>query len=286
MDESTQQTNILQKVSFSFDHHKQSLKHTSVELYQALKTIEWRAKASPLATDQGLRELTEANKEHRSGKCATGVCVSLLVACVAFSTVCAILYLAQAESLGVRLTLALLAFMVGLVGGLTYFFYVLKCNRLEAAVKQLAEAFQKDIEVLLSLPTDLASLNKQARLLILVDAVSMLRNMLVRTFPVRRRREVDEHMRNLYASLDTLVARLQLNIPELIKESRKSLSKFEVLNSSSADLQSRESGATETQQLQHVDMLFRFYLPLYSLLAFVGQRTEISAAIKKMLMDE
>ena len=80
----------------------------------------------------------------------------------------------------------------------------------------------------MNLPTDLASMNKQARLLILVDAVSMVRNMLVRTFPVRRRKEVDERMRDLYASLDTLVSRLQLNIPELIKESRKALSKFEL----------------------------------------------------------
>jgi len=30
----------------------------------------------------------------------------------------------------------------------------------------------------------------------------MLRNMLVRTFPVRRRKEVDDRMRELYASLD------------------------------------------------------------------------------------
>ena len=228
MDESTaQQTNLFQKVSFSFDHHKQSLKHTSVELYQALKTIEWRAKTSPLATDQGLRELTETTTAH-SKKRTNEICVSLLVGCVAFSTMCGILYLAQAESLGVRVTFALLAFVVGLVGSLTYFFYVLKCNRLEAAVKQLAEAFQKDVEALLNLPTDLASMNKQARLLILVDAVSMLRNMLVRTFPVRRRKVVDERMRDLYASLDTLVSRLQLNIPELIKESRKALSKFEL----------------------------------------------------------
>jgi hypothetical protein len=55
MDESTSAN--FQKVSFSFDMHKQSLKNSSHEVYQALKAIEWRAKSCQLASDQGLNEL-------------------------------------------------------------------------------------------------------------------------------------------------------------------------------------------------------------------------------------
>lgn len=64
-----------------------------------------------------------------------------MIGLIAFCTVTAIVYLAQAESLGLKVTLALVAFVVGLVLGLTYFFYILKINRLETAVKDLAEAF-------------------------------------------------------------------------------------------------------------------------------------------------
>ena len=48
-----------QKITFSFDYHKQHLKHSSVELYQALRTMTWRAKLTPLSTDQGLKELID-----------------------------------------------------------------------------------------------------------------------------------------------------------------------------------------------------------------------------------
>jgi hypothetical protein len=41
----------IEKVSFSFDYHKQNLKHGSAEVYEALKTMEWRAKSTMLASD-------------------------------------------------------------------------------------------------------------------------------------------------------------------------------------------------------------------------------------------
>lgn len=84
------------------------------------------------------------------------------------------------------------------------------------------------MDALLKLPADLSNLNREARLVILVDAVSMLRNMFVRTFHLRNRKEVKTHMSELYASLDTLIAKLQLNLPELIKESRRALARFEI----------------------------------------------------------
>lgn len=38
--------------------------------------------------------------------------------------------------------------------------------------------------------------------------------------------------------------------------------------------------------MQHVDMLFRLYLPLYALLKQTGQSEEIQTAIKKLLLDD
>ena len=76
------------KVSFSFDLHKQSLKHSSAEVYQALKAIEWRAKTCDLATDQGLKELTD-NYKHGAKR---GICASVLLALVCFSSMAALCY--------------------------------------------------------------------------------------------------------------------------------------------------------------------------------------------------
>jgi len=47
------------KVSFSFEHHKNTLQQGSAELYQALRTMSWNAKTVDLASDEGLSELTQ-----------------------------------------------------------------------------------------------------------------------------------------------------------------------------------------------------------------------------------
>ncbi len=36
----------MHKVSFSFDYHKSNLKHSSAELYSALRTMQWSTKSS------------------------------------------------------------------------------------------------------------------------------------------------------------------------------------------------------------------------------------------------
>ena len=38
-------------ISFNFDHHKESIKGESAEVYRALKTMSWRAKSGVLASD-------------------------------------------------------------------------------------------------------------------------------------------------------------------------------------------------------------------------------------------
>ena len=50
LNESTESRNF-QKISFSFEHHRQTLKQNSAELYQALRLMTWRAKSTILASD-------------------------------------------------------------------------------------------------------------------------------------------------------------------------------------------------------------------------------------------
>ena len=50
------------------------------------------------------------------------------------------------------------------------------------AVKELTAAFEKDVQSVLKAPISLGSLEKEARVLIVVDAVNLLKNFLVQTF--------------------------------------------------------------------------------------------------------
>jgi hypothetical protein len=98
-------------------------------------------------------------------------------------------------------------------------------------------------------------LSNEAKLLVIVYAVSLLRNILIRTFKVSEP-VMKTNLKRVFDSLNALIGETKNNLPELVKESRRTLSRFE-----------REGASgNEKQQLQHVDMLFRFYLPLYSLL--------------------
>lgn len=91
--------------------------------------------------------------------------------------------------------------------------------------------------------------------MVIVYAVSLLRNILIRTFKVSEP-VMKTNLRRVFDSLNALIGETKINLPELVKESRRTLSRLE-----------REGASgNEQQQLQHVDMLFRFYLPLYSLL--------------------
>lgn len=62
-------------------------------------------------------------------------------------------------------------------------------------------------------------------MLIIVDAVNLLRNFLVQTFKLGK--ESKTHLDMVYESLNLLISETQLNLIELTKESRRTLSRFE-----------------------------------------------------------
>jgi len=131
VEESTQQNTTGHKVSFSFEHHKQSMKYTSVELFQALKAI-GRAKSNSLTTDQGLRELIEGDVQR--SRSIQNFLFSLLAGIAAMSFCAVVMYVSGVESIGVKLPVAIAAFIMGFVAGLAYFFYVVKSNKIMNAI--------------------------------------------------------------------------------------------------------------------------------------------------------
>lgn len=86
--------------------------------------------------------------------------------------------------------------------------------------------------MVLKAPIRLSTLNQSAKVLIAVDAVNLLRNFLVRTYQVggkcQKKGQAEKlHLRRVYDSLYALISELSLNLIELCKESRKTLSRYE-----------------------------------------------------------
>ena len=185
MDESTESP-TQQRISFSFEHHKSSLKQSSAELYRALKLMTWRSKSTLLSSDQGLIELTS---HFSSGQTSikSSILMSFLLACVLFSSVTALLFLIEVKEASIKWPIAAAAFVFGLVAGMVYFMYFLKRQKILQAVSDLTNSFQKDVHNLLTSPTDLRTMDQSAKVLIVVEAINVLRNLLVRTYLVGNR---------------------------------------------------------------------------------------------------
>ena len=116
MDESTESP-TLQRISFSFEHHKSSLKQSSAELYRALKLMTWRSKSTVLSSDQGLIELTSHFSSGRTS-IKQSLLMSFLLACLVFSSVTALLFLIEVREARIKWPIAAAAFVLGFIVGM------------------------------------------------------------------------------------------------------------------------------------------------------------------------
>lgn len=87
----------------------------------------------------------------------------------------------------IKWPIAAAAFILGFISGLVYFMYFLKRQMILRAVSDLTNSFQKDVHNLLASPTDLRILDQNSKVLIVVEAINVLRNLLVRTYLVGNR---------------------------------------------------------------------------------------------------
>lgn len=113
--------------------------------------------------------------------------LSLLLACVFFSSVTALLFLIDVHDARIKWPIAAFALVLGFIVGLVYFMYFLKRQKIARAVSDLTNSFQKDVHNLLSSPTDLRMLDQTSKVLIVVEAINVLRNFLIRTYLVGNR---------------------------------------------------------------------------------------------------
>lgn len=81
--------------------------------------MEWRAKSTLLASDQGLKELTDLSPKS-SNRMVLGIFASFLVACILFSTTVAVLYLADVEEAIIKVAISLTVFLLAFAAGIVY----------------------------------------------------------------------------------------------------------------------------------------------------------------------
>jgi hypothetical protein len=139
MDESVESPTT-QRISFSFEHHKSSLKQTSAELYKALKLMTWRSKSTVLSSDQGLLELT-SHLSTGENSLKYNFVMSLLLGCLLFSAVTSLLFLIDVNDARIKWPIAVAFFVIGFVIGVVYFFYFLKRQKILRAVSDLTNSF-------------------------------------------------------------------------------------------------------------------------------------------------
>lgn len=82
-------------------------------------------------------------------------------------------------------------------------------------------------------PINLSCLNQQSKVLVVVDAVNIIKNLLVRTYVVgnncQNRNKITKSILNrVFDSFNLLVKSTDLNLLDLIKESRRNLTRFEI----------------------------------------------------------
>lgn len=84
-------------------------------------------------------------------------------------------------------------------------------------------------------PINLSRLNQQSKVLVVVDAVNIIKNLLVRTYVVgnncqNRNKITKSILTRVFDSFNLLVKSTGLNLLDLIKESRRNLTRFEIEN--------------------------------------------------------
>ena len=102
----------------------------------------------------------------------------------------------------------------------------------------------------------------------------MLKNILVRTYLVgntcqNRTKITKPSLMRAYVSINSLLKATGINLMNMIDESKHYLTltdRIQIIAPGQIGARDEEG----SQQLQHVDMLFRLYLPLYSLLKQTG----------------
>ena len=146
---------------------------------------------------------------------------------------CSLLYLSEVTDPKIKWPIAFCAFFVGFVFSSAYYLYFKATSVLMKAVVDLTRAFDKDVTNLLQSPADLNKLlDQKQKVLVLVEAVSLVKNLLVKTYRVgyccqNKRKLAQRNLYRIYESLTSLIQAMGLNLEQVIAESKNVLQQSE-----------------------------------------------------------
>lgn len=228
----------------------------------------WLSKSELLASDQGLQKLKENFWSPAAIRNRTLIC--LLAAFVTFSTVTGLLYLINVQSPAIKWPIAMGFMFVGFMVPFCYFTCFRQRQVVKKAFDDLATSFQKDVSNLLKIESDLRTLDSAQRLLVLVDAVNITRNLFIRTYEVgnkcqNKNARISKVLLKVFKSLNDLVIATNLNLSQLINDTKRTLNAPEHYKFQ-PDGEIDAGDSFGQKQLMAVDLIFRLYLPLYALL--------------------
>lgn len=151
--------------------------------------------------------------------------MSILFGCLGLSTASSVLFLCDVTHVAAKWPTALFSFTIGLVISLIYFLYFHKRQKFVKAVRNLSLSFQHDVQALLHAPGDLKTLQLQQKTLIIVDAVNVLKNILVRTYLVgntcqNRAKITKPSLMRAYTSVNSLLKETGIDLMHVIDESK------------------------------------------------------------------
>ena len=112
-----------------------------------------------------------------------------MIAFVTFSSVTGVLYLVGVSNPAIKWPISGGFLVIGFFATLCYFWCFQHGQLVNKAFNDLSISFKKDVSNLLKTAGDLKTLDQTHRMLILVDAVNITRNLFIRTYEVGNRCE-------------------------------------------------------------------------------------------------
>lgn len=237
---------------YSFDQEKKKLQQDSGVLYQAIKITTDRAKAALIASDY---------QEIANNSMLAGVGMSILISCVTFSTIASLLAISEVEGVGVKWGVTIVFFLIALIASLAKYLVCDPKNRTKKVVSQLTTLLYKDVQQMAARLRDLSHMGRKEKLMLLTSTVKIIDSILIPTHDIAPTSFV---LKN-FESVNAILKVTSLELLDVIKDSKHYLTlRGKLVQSTTGQITAKDQEGLD--QLQHVDRIFRLYLPLYAML--------------------
>lgn len=196
--------------------------------------------------------------------------MSILISCVSFSTIASVLTISEVEGVGVKWGMAVMILLIALLASLAKYLVYDPKTRTQTVANQLSLVLYKDVQQMAARLRDLSHLNRKEKLALLTSVVQILDSILIPTQTVAPTSTV---LKN-FESVNAILKVTSFELLDAIKDSKHYLTlQGRLVQSATGQITAKDQEGLE--QLQHVDRIFRLYLPLYAMLRRTSKLPEV-----------